>query len=107
MKKEIKKIIVGVIAAVMLFVGFKFNIESLSVLALTVCSSLIFFYDTNKITMASVKLWCISIGLSVLIVIGDSLGMTIKSLIIVSILWGLTNLAGIYLVKFKKVESED
>lgn len=107
MNKQHKTILLGVISVLTAIIGFITKNSTVLFIALTIFSSLIFFFNIEKISAGLVKLWCINIAVALFMVIGSDLVSTTKPLVIAALLWASINLLGAYLVRidFKKSEA--
>lgn len=106
MKKSIIKIIIAVFLVIVSGVCFLYNLNFPSVLTLAAFTALIFFYNSNVISVGMVKLWCINIGLSMFFIYEDALRLNNNTCFVLVGLWGLINLYGIYNTKKLKTKNE-
>lgn len=106
MNKQYKTILLGVISMLIAIIGFITNNGAVTFIALTIFSSLIFFFNVEKISAGLVKLWCIDIAIALFMVIGSDLVSTTKPLAIAALLWASINLLGAYLVRIDIKKSE-
>lgn len=106
MNKQQKTILLGVVSILVAIIGFILNNGTIISIALTALSSLIFFFNIEKITTGLVKLWCIGVGIAIFMAIGGDLVTTKTPLIIAALLWASINILGAYLVRIDNKKSE-
>lgn len=106
MNKQYKTILLGVISMLIAIIGFVANNGTITFIALTIFSSLIFFFNIEKISTGLVKLWCIDIAIALFMVIGGDLVSTTTPIVVAALLWASINLLGAYLVRIDIKKSE-